>query len=67
MERVQRSSLLLTASEVGPLAGISRSMVYKLLACGALPSVRMGRSVRVPEAALQAWIERNTTGGEGVA
>jgi excisionase family DNA binding protein len=38
-------------------------MVYKLMAAQVLPTVRMGRSVRVPLAALEAWIEATTVGG----
>jgi excisionase family DNA binding protein len=37
---------------------IGRSKTYQLLAEGALPSVRIGRSVRVPVAALERWIAK---------
>jgi excisionase family DNA binding protein len=54
---------LLRAKEVSALTGLSPAMAYKLMAAQVLPTVRMGRSVRVPLAALEAWIEANTVGG----
>ena len=54
---------LLRAEEVARILDISLSNAYALLASGTLPSVRAGRSVRVPRAALEKWIEANTTGG----
>ena len=50
--------LLLRPVEAAEAIGIGRSKVYELLASGDLPSIRIGGSVRVPVAALQAWIER---------
>ncbi len=66
MKRVEHLErpVLLRPSTFAAKADVSLSMAYKLISSGALPSVRMGRSVRVPEAALLAWIERNTTGGD---
>jgi excisionase family DNA binding protein len=53
---------LLKVMEVLPLIGLSRSKVYEMTRTGELPTVRIGRSVRVPTAGLMAWIERNTLG-----
>ena len=50
--------LLFRPDEAGAALGVSRSKVYELIAAGAIPSVRIGSSVRVPVAALKAWIER---------
>ena len=50
--------LLLRPAEAAEAIGIGRSKVYELLASGELPSIRIGGSVRIPVAALQAWIER---------
>jgi excisionase family DNA binding protein len=52
---------LLRPSEAAELLSISRSKAYELIAAGVLPSVRIGSSVRVPAARLQAWIEQHTT------
>ena len=59
--------LLLRPEEVSQITGWCRSKVYQDIASGRLPGVRNGRSVRIPRSALLAWIDRNTTGGEGVA
>lgn len=53
--------LLLRPDEAARLLGISRSKCYALVAAGAIPAVRIGRSVRVPRAALDEWIARQTT------
>ena len=67
MESLQTKTELLRASHVAQRASISLAMAYKLIASGMLPSIRMGRSVRVPRAALERWIETNTTGGMDAA
>lgn len=54
---------LLRPSEVQAIVGLSRSAVYAYIASGVLPSVRVGKSVRVPAAALDRWIDRSTRGG----
>jgi excisionase family DNA binding protein len=48
---------LLKAREVAAILGIGESTVYRLLAERRLPIVHIGDAVRVPEAALAAWIE----------
>jgi excisionase family DNA binding protein len=35
-----------------------------MLAAGELPSIRAGKSIRIPRVALERWVELNTTGGE---
>jgi excisionase family DNA binding protein len=49
--------LLLTAAEVGEMIGVGKSKTYELLAAGLIPSVRIGKSLRVPADRLRAWIE----------
>ncbi len=49
---------LLNAGETATLLNISRSMVYKLIAEGALPAVRIGTLVRIPAAGLRDWLEQ---------
>ena len=48
--------LLLRVTEVAYLLGLSRSEIYKLISSSDLPSIRIGRSVRVPRGALELWI-----------
>ena len=50
------SSLLLRPVEVATKLGISRSKVFELLAARELPSVRIGRSTRIPRSQLDEWI-----------
>jgi excisionase family DNA binding protein len=64
LKHTTKHPLLLRAAEVGPLAGLSTAMIYKQIASGALPSLRVGRSIRVPLQALERWIESNTQGGD---
>ena len=37
--------------------GLSRSSVYQGMACGELPSLRVGRRILVPTAALRAMLQ----------
>lgn len=49
--------LLLKPSEVTQLLGIGRSLVYELIARKEIPSVRLGRCIRVPSESLQHWLK----------
>ncbi len=53
--------LLLRPREVAMATGLSRSMVYELIGRGELPSIRVGKSVRVPVADLHQWIRDQAT------
>lgn len=46
--------ILLRPAEVAALLSLSRSEVYRQIAAGTIPSVRFGRSVRVP----RRWVEQ---------
>jgi len=52
--------ILWRADEVARMLGIGRSKTYEMIAAGQLPVVRVGRSVRVPSAALDRWVQANT-------
>lgn len=54
---------LLNYREVGKLLGVTERTVWTLVADGALPSVRFGRSVRIDPADLRAYIDRCKTAG----
>ena len=54
--------LLLKPSEVAQILGIGRSMTYELINQKVIPSIRIGRCIRVPKASLQKWIEDNEIG-----
>jgi excisionase family DNA binding protein len=49
-------------SDLTELLSLGRSKIYEMLASGELPSVRLGntRTVRVPAAALQKWIDEQS-------
>jgi excisionase family DNA binding protein len=48
--------LTLSVAEAGELLGISRGLAYELVRKGKLPSLRLGRRLVVPRAALQAML-----------
>ena len=54
--------LLLRIPDATDRLGLSRSTLYELIAAGELPVVRIGRAVRVPAAALVAWVEHRIPG-----
>jgi excisionase family DNA binding protein len=56
---------LLKAGDVAKLLGLGRSKVFAMLAVGELPVIRIGRSVRVPRAALEDWIAEHTQHASG--
>jgi excisionase family DNA binding protein len=57
----KEARLLYTISEAAAALGVSRSTAYELAASGGIPSVRLGRSVRVPVEGLRRWIVTSTT------
>jgi excisionase family DNA binding protein len=54
--------MLLRGPEVAEILACSRALAYRWMQTGVLPTVRVSgaRSVRVPRAALMAWINKNT-------
>jgi excisionase family DNA binding protein len=50
-------SPLMRRREVETALNVSSSTVYRLIAKGALPSVRVGREYRVPRAALERLLQ----------
>jgi excisionase family DNA binding protein len=59
--------LLLRVTEAAEAAGISRSLAYELVRVGSIPSVKVGRSIRVPAEALRAWVQSLITETEYAA
>ena len=54
---------LLTISEAAEYLAISERSIKRLIARGALPSIRVGNALRFAFADLEAFIARNRTGG----
>ena len=48
---------LLTVPETARVLRIGRNLAYELVARGEIPSVRLGRAIRVPRASLEQWLE----------
>jgi excisionase family DNA binding protein len=48
--------LTLTVIDAARALGISRTKAYAMARSGELPTLRIGRAVRVPIAELRAWI-----------
>jgi excisionase family DNA binding protein len=49
--------LLVRPAEAAEVLGVGRSTIYALIANDQIPAVRVGRSLRVPMAALRAWAD----------
>jgi excisionase family DNA binding protein len=47
---------ILTVSEAADLLRLSRSFAYELVARGELPSVRLGRRIVIPRAAIERML-----------
>jgi excisionase family DNA binding protein len=48
----------LTVAEVAKVMRVSKMTVYRLVHSGELPAVRVGRSFRVPETAVNEYLEQ---------
>ncbi|HEY8597480.1 MAG TPA: helix-turn-helix domain-containing protein [Thermomicrobiales bacterium] len=53
-----QEKLLLTVEETAALLNIGRTKAWELIRNGILPSLRLGRCVRIPLQALEQWIAR---------
>jgi len=49
----------LTVAEVAAIMRVSKMTVYRLVHAGELPAVRVGRSFRVPEAAVHDYLRQS--------
>jgi excisionase family DNA binding protein len=62
MSSEQSRTRFLTVAEVADVMRVSKMTVYRLVHSGEMPAVRVGRSFRVPQDALEqflatSWIE----------
>lgn len=58
------SPLLVRVEEAARILSLGRSKIYELLGSGELPSVKCGKSRRIPLAALEQWVADRTTWGD---
>ena len=56
---LQEGVPLLKATEVADILNISRSLVYRLIHTGVIPSIRINQAVRVYQDDLYSYIESN--------
>lgn len=49
--------ILLSVPQVAAVLGLGTTLTWQLVSQGSIPSIRVGRLVRVPRAALQAWLD----------
>jgi excisionase family DNA binding protein len=54
---LERDKEYLKVSEVAEFLQIGRTRAYELVGSGEIPSVRIGRSVRVSRRELERWLE----------
>ena len=54
---------LMTVEQVRRFLSIGRTHIYALIGDGALPHVRIGRSLRVRRSDLERFVEEHTEGG----
>lgn len=59
--------LLLRPNEVAEILGICRTRAYDLINSGAIPAIRLGKSLRVPAESLRVWIGQQTDDAARVA
>lgn len=59
----QPERLLLTVEEAAERLGIGKTLTWELVWDGVLPSIRLGRCVRIPLRALEEWIAQSALGG----
>jgi excisionase family DNA binding protein len=55
--------LLIRVSEAAEMLSVARSKAYLMVNAGELPSVRLGKSVRIPIEALKDWVAKQTAEG----
>ena len=53
----EQEGLLWTQKEVGKALGVSTKTVSRHIASGELPTVKIGRSIKVPKASVLVWIQ----------
>lgn len=57
----------LTVDEAAALAGIGRNQFYAAVRDGCIPSLRIGRSIRIPRKKFIAWLEGEDLSAKGAA
>ncbi|MBC9956341.1 helix-turn-helix domain-containing protein [Yimella sp. cx-51] len=61
-ERQLGDVTFMTVAEVATIMRVSKMTVYRLVHSGELPAVRVGRSFRVPQDAVDAYLRQSYMG-----
>ncbi len=59
MSNQELERLVYTVAEAGKLLGLSRNLTYESIRMGQIPSIRVGRRILIPRAALIRLLEGN--------
>ena len=59
IEDINPGKLALKPAEVAEMLSISRNRVYELVQTKQIPSIRFGKSIRIPRKALEQWIDEH--------
>jgi len=60
------TKLLLSPDEACAVLGVRRSMLFKMLEAGEIPSIKIGRLRRIPVDGLRLYVERQVVAQTGV-
>ena len=58
-DRELSGTRFLTVAEVATMMRVSKMTVYRLVHSGEMPAVRVGRSFRVPETAVEQYLQHS--------
>jgi excisionase family DNA binding protein len=58
-DRELSGTRFLTVAEVATMMRVSKMTVYRLVHSGEMPAVRVGRSFRVPESAVEQYLQHS--------
>lgn len=57
--------MLLTVKDLEIELQLGRTRTYELVRSGVIPTIRIGRSVRIPREALRRWVDTQTSADGG--
>jgi excisionase family DNA binding protein len=63
--RTHGSHQFMTVVEIAATMRVSRATVYRLLHAGHRPSIRVGRSLRIPREAVETYVRTSTLHSSG--
>lgn len=57
----------MTVLEMAQILGIGRNMAYELIKNGRVPFLKIGRQIRIPKKAFDAWLANETSADKAVS